>query len=191
MKGRTGGGLRVGDVEELLAHLRHHTNWVEHGRDVREIAALGNSIVPRLIDALGEDSGFVRAGVAEALGEIGDVHAVEPLVRALDLPAESEEGEHVEACVQIVSALGRLGDARAIAPLIRWLPAFLDPVPVGGWCVSWYLIEALGVLNAIEAAPLLAPLISHPDVDVRKSAASALRRLDAGRAGQSTKAKVT
>jgi HEAT repeat protein len=163
-------------LEELLGRLRQHTDWVDHGRIVKVILALGEPAVPRLIEALGEEDGFVRAGAAEALGEIGDRRAVEPLIAALALPADSEEAEHVEACVQIVVALGRLGDSRAIAPLIKWLPDFL-PEPVGGFCVSWYLIEALGLLNAVEAEPLIRPLIDHPDVNVRKDAIRALKRL--------------
>ena len=57
------------------------------------------------------------------------------------------------------------------------LPAFLDPPLAGGFCVSWYLIEALGLLEAAEAEPLLQPLVDHPDIDVRKSAIATLKRI--------------
>jgi len=51
----------------------------------------------------------VRRAAAQALGEIGDARAVEPLIAAL-----SEEG----LCQAAVEALGKIGDARAVEPLI-------------------------------------------------------------------------
>jgi HEAT repeat protein len=167
----------MGEAESWIEELRRTTHWVEHGRIVRTIAALGEPAVPLLLEALRDENGYVRSGAAEALGRIGDRRAVEPLIAALALPEDSEDGEHVEACAQVVTALGLLDDSRAIPPLIHWLPAFLDPPPAGGFCVSWYLIEALGSLKAVEAEPLLQPLVHHPDIDVRKSAVIALERI--------------
>ena len=173
----------MGEAEAWIEELRRTTDWVEHGRIVQAVATLGEPAVPPLIEALRDGDGYVRSGAAEALGKIGDRRAVEPLIAALAPPEDSEDGEHVEACVQIVTALGLLGDARAIAPLVHWLPAFLDPPPAGGFCVSWYLIEALGVLRAVEAEPLLQPLVDHPDIDVRKSAVIARQRIAMERKG--------
>ena len=55
----------------------------------------------------------VRIGAIEALGEIGDATAVEPLIQALN----DEESIPAEAA----GALGKLGDIRAVEPLIQLL----------------------------------------------------------------------
>jgi len=50
---------------------------------------------------------------AEALGQIGDARAVEPLVEAID--------EDLLGCSAAALALGQIGDARAVEPLVAAL----------------------------------------------------------------------
>ncbi len=54
---------------------------------------------------------FVRLAAAEALGEIGDACAVEPLIAAL-------KDKFWDLRKAAASALGEIGDARAVAPLV-------------------------------------------------------------------------
>lgn len=56
----------------------------------------------------------ISYAAAEALGEVGDETAVEPLVRALQLP-------DVHLRVLVAHALGRIGDKAAVEPLIAAL----------------------------------------------------------------------
>lgn len=56
-------------------------------------------------------SGSVRASAADTLGELGDPHAVEPLIAAL-----KDNDPSVRAAV--VAALKNLGDPRAVEPLV-------------------------------------------------------------------------
>ena len=56
----------------------------------------------------------MRSGAVEALGRIGDVRAVEPLIQRLQ-----DEDEDVRSAA--AEALGRIGDARAVDPLIQRL----------------------------------------------------------------------
>ncbi|MHB8958933.1 MAG: HEAT repeat domain-containing protein [Candidatus Limnocylindrales bacterium] len=83
---------------------------------------IGSPAVETLIPFLA--SGYVndRDDAAEALGEIGDPRAVEPLIAALadgagDLGLDCSQGTRKAAA----EALGRIGDARAIGPLVAAL----------------------------------------------------------------------
>lgn len=62
-------------------------------------------------DAKRYDKAIVRGAAAKALGELGDVHAVEPLIKAL-----SDPQGYVRSSAAI--GLGTLGDRRAVEPLI-------------------------------------------------------------------------
>ena len=80
-----------------------------------ELVKLGKTAVEPLIQTLkdNKDCEF-REKAAEALGEIGDARAVEPLILAL----KDEEGYGQGYAAE---ALGKVGDARAVEPLIQYL----------------------------------------------------------------------
>jgi HEAT repeat protein len=63
-----------------------------------------------LVKALAHREDHIRREAAIALGELGDVRAVEPLIAAL------VEG-YAKVRVRAAEVLGQLGDARAVAPL--------------------------------------------------------------------------
>ena len=72
--------------------------------------------VEGLIKALSyRRSWFVRKTAAEALGEIGDAYAVEPLSAAL-------KSKDTDVCASAAKALGKIG-APAVEPLIAALEA--------------------------------------------------------------------
>ncbi len=54
---------------------------------------------------------IVRGRAALMLGKLGDIRALEPLIRALDAPG-------YQTPMNAAEALGNLGDARAIEPLL-------------------------------------------------------------------------
>jgi HEAT repeat protein len=111
---------------------------------VKAIIALGKMRDPKSIATLikllkNKKKTASRKYAAEALGRIGDVCAVAPLIEALS----SDEKDVRNAAAD---ALGELGDKTAVAPLIQVLSHHKD----------WAAIEALGKLGdqrAIE--PLL------------------------------------
>jgi len=129
--------------------------------------------VDELIESLTkslEDGGWnVRGGVIRRLGEIGDVKAIEPLIKALgaqnknvrqravkalvkigesavDLLIEALGGEDKDMRRRAVEALGKIGDPRAIDPLIN---ALRD---ADRW-VRWW---AAGMLGAIDDTRVIA-----------------------------------
>jgi hypothetical protein len=81
--------------------------------NVEKLEAKGN--VKGLIKALGyEKDADVREAAALALGQVGDAHAMEPLIAVLKDSTGSERWA-------AASALGEIGDARAVESLINTL----------------------------------------------------------------------
>ncbi len=95
---------------------------------------------------LRSDSAEMRAYAAEGLGNVGDVHAVVPLIEAL-----SDNNTTVRRFA--ISALGRLRDSRAIDGLIP----FLDDDEPDMRCAA---VVALGELGLTEGR------ITNPPVQV-------------------------
>lgn len=119
--------------------------------------------VPGLIKALDyQPDGSVRKAAAEALGEIGDPGAFEPLVIAL-----KKNDRFVRQST--ARALGKIGDARAVEPLIA---AFRDTR--GGSCEA--AIDALVEIGKVAVEPLIAAL-AYWEGNVRMAAAGALKKI--------------
>ena len=93
--------------------------------DVRELAAKHD--VKGLIKALGyKTDPNVRKDAAKALGEIGDVIAIEPLIMSL-------QDDALSVNLSAVLALGKLKDPRAIEPLLRTFNhSFLSSSSISG-----------------------------------------------------------
>jgi HEAT repeat protein len=82
----------------------------ERWRSISDLRKLGPSAVEYLIINLWDSDKKVRLAAVDALGEIGDQRAYEPLVRMLGDPDHDVRF----ACVV---ALGTIGDERSIGPL--------------------------------------------------------------------------
>lgn len=91
--------------------------------NIEKLKAEGN--VKGLIKALGYKKGentiageyHIRKNAAEALGEIGDRQAVEPLIAALNYDHSKDR----DVCYKAIGALGAIGDLRAFDPLVAIL----------------------------------------------------------------------
>ena len=104
------GSLRdAGDTERLITALRDEEKSVRQSA-MEGLAATGAPAVPRLTAALQDDDWIVRYRAAEALGRIGDVRAVEPLISAL-----GDGKDHVRHMA--AKGLGMLCDPSAAGPL--------------------------------------------------------------------------
>jgi HEAT repeat protein len=113
-------------------------------QEVTSKLAMDHATLVQMIAALKDEQYWVRHEAAQALGELGDARAVEPLIAALkDEYPEVREGaaqalgkigepavepliaalkdEYREVREGVAQALGELGDARAVEPLIAAL----------------------------------------------------------------------
>ncbi|HVP25718.1 MAG TPA: HEAT repeat domain-containing protein, partial [Methanomicrobiales archaeon] len=106
MKGR-------GDIPGLIAALRYPDTDVQW-RAAAALGSLGPDAIHRLIAGLSTRHRSVKLGIIEALGEIRDLKAVEPLIRELRDPS-------VEIRWEAALALGEIGDSRATGPLLPGL----------------------------------------------------------------------
>jgi HEAT repeat protein len=113
-----------------------------------------------LIVALKDGETFVRRSSVVALGQIKDVHAVEPLIAAL-----IDENASVRKSAAL--ALGEIKDTRAVEPLIAALKDE-DADARGSAAI------ALGEINDARAVEPLIAVFKDKDLFVRRSSAVAL-----------------
>ena len=123
---------------------------------VEAIALLGPQVVDALAEELtgGEGDRYRLAGVARALGRIGETRAIGALLPAL----ERKHDEEVRAAA--AEALGLLGDTRAVEPLIE---TALDGW--AGWRAHTAAAIALGQLRDPRAVEPLIQLLPSKYVD--------------------------
>ncbi|MEP7285085.1 MAG: HEAT repeat domain-containing protein [Chloroflexota bacterium] len=150
------------DIEQLIQNL------CSSDRFVRSAAALAlgqRRAVEGLIKLLDDKKTVWDAAgdAAWALGEIGDLRAVEPLIAALD---------HVFVAGRAIESLEILHDERTLEPLIRYFERTMDPsvaTVLGNW----------GDRRAVES---LIAAMDNPNPHVRFYAARALGKLADDRA---------
>ncbi len=149
-------------------------------RRFADCARLGEAAVEPLIAALGDDDDAVRCSAAEALGEIGDKRAVEPLISVLQSEELScsvadtvERGRNGRLAKKplarkaekircsAVDALGQLQDARAVEPLINVLQDSDCPNAIR--CSAALALAQIGDQRAVE------PLFEAMDGDFLNS----------------------
>lgn len=160
--------------------------------DVKDLVAKRN--IQGLIQALkykGENR--VREKAASALGQIGDVRAIEPLITALNDGEWYVRGAAAEALGRIrdtravepliaalkdkeirmaaTDALGRIGDARAVEPLIAVLKDPSNPN-----YARVHVLAALGAVAEPRAVEAMVAALNDNAIDVRKAAADALEK---------------
>jgi HEAT repeat protein len=104
------------DIRGLISALRHPETDVQW-RAAEALGSFGPEAIRELLAGLATGNRTVKLGIIEALGEIRDPVAVEPLIRHLRDPS-------VEIRWEAALALGEIGDGRATVPL---LPGLRDP----------------------------------------------------------------
>ncbi len=148
------------DVQGLIKVLGYKKDDKVRQAAVEALVKIGAPAVEPLIAALKKDEEwYVRKTAAEALGQIGDVRAVEPLIVAL------KEGDMRRVSAE---ALGKIGDTRAVEPLIATLKDKDSDV-----CKA--AAEALGKIGDDRAIELL--IAALKTWELSRVAAIALDRL--------------
>lgn len=120
------------------------------------------SDVDELINALGDGDAFVRRSAANALGQIGDARAIEPLITAL-----GDEGARGRAAI----ALGEIGDP-AVELLITVFGDESKDVSV-----RWSAAIVLGKIGDIRAVPVFGKAINNSDERIRNAAKEAIDKI--------------
>jgi HEAT repeat protein len=177
-------------VEPLVAALK------DEEVNVRKAAVRALGRIWELTDIveLGNRDSKVKMAAAEALGELGDVRAVEPLITALKDEKVNVRKAAVRALGRIwelsdivglgnndskvrmaaAEVLGKLGDVRAVEPLVTALKDEARYVQAAA-------AEALGKLGDVQAVGPLVAALKDEDMNVREAAVRALGELgDAG-----------
>jgi len=126
------------DIPGLISALRHPDTGIQW-KAAAALGSLGPDAIHHLIGGLSTRNRAVKLGIIEALGEIRDPLAVEPLIAHLCDPS-------VEIRWEAALALGETGDERAVAPLI---PGLRDPDRY----VRYGTALALGKLGWVPADP--------------------------------------
>ena len=141
----------------------------ERDRQVRArmcqvLAKVGPSIVPTLVEGLGDPRWFLVRNLVHVLGKIGDEAAFAPVVTLLG-------HSHLRVRIEAVRALALIAPARAASPI---LPLSRDVDPE----VRLEAMRALGALRRDEAVPVLrdvaAGAAGMADVALREEAVDAL-----------------
>ncbi|HQG93438.1 MAG TPA: HEAT repeat domain-containing protein [Acidobacteriota bacterium] len=127
--------------------------------NVKKLAQKRN--IAGLSQALGyQKDSFVRLSAAQALGNLGDISALEPLIKTL-----GDRDESVRTAA--IAALGALGDGRALPPLVAALTGT-------AWRVRQAAAEALGSLGDPRALAPLIQALDDSEPQVRQAVAGAL-----------------
>lgn len=156
---------------------RYYAAWWLGRFRVKTPAAI-QALIAALADAsdFTPDGGYpLRRNAARALGKLEDRSAVPALMTCLDCSDYYVR----EAAAQ---SLGMLGDAQAVPELMRLLAGGLaqaQPIPGCPHLAQPYdaTIEALGMLGAMEALPLIQPFLDHPVDLVQYATARAMYQL--------------
>jgi HEAT repeat protein len=137
-------------------------------------SARDEQTLSRLLADLEAEDLEVRIDAAKALGERGGGGVVEALLQTFQHTRE-EDDEEGELRIAAALALGKLGDQRAVEPLLQFLERELRLPLNSNVKVCWYVNQTLGMLRDPRAIPpLLEALQYHGDIDVQKTARSAL-----------------
>ena len=100
--------------------------------------------------------------IADALGMLGDVRAVEPLIKVLDGKARYYDWDILKAAAE---ALGKLGDPKAVQPLVKVLEH-------SDWqvrkCAAISLLSITKQNKTFNTSADIKKLIQSPHADISK-----------------------
>jgi len=164
--------------------LRYYAAWWLGKFRVKTTIAV-DSLIKALTDQedRAPDGGFpLRRNAAKALGKLGNLQAVIPLIDCL----ECDDYYVRESAAQ---ALEMLGDSRAITPLMDLLNNSVAEGGLTDYALETVIgkphpnqpyeaiLEALGTLDAKNALNLVEPFLEHPKAKIKYAAARAMYQL--------------
>ena len=168
-------------IDQLLDDLRdvEESELKEGARQetVIQLHHIGRPAVEILLEYLEDDDWIVREAVADTLGKIGDVRAVEPLMERLRSDKDTGVKEHA------LKSLGLIGDSRPVELFIEVIP--IRPLRI-------LAVEALEKVKDVEVlrphAELFARLKQDRDGLISYNSGVILDKLEAAAAQMDEKA---
>ena len=157
----------IGDERAVnpLVYTLGDESLVVREKSARALGKLGRPEAGEaLISALNSNTNLtIVCAIAEALGQIEDARAVEPLITFLN---------HKESIIRECTAasLGKLRDSRAVESLIAALNDEQERV-------RWYAADSLGKIGDPVCVDSLIKLLSDTNARVRESAVTALGQI--------------
>jgi HEAT repeat protein len=167
----------------LLNQIGHDNPRVRHNiaHALGKLAA-GQALAPLMVATQDTDAS-VRLKSVYALGQLGDIRAIEAIIERLDDPVQDVqwtareilEGFGQEALPDLIHALtsesmqvrelaasllGDIADNSAVDPLIA-------AVETENWQVRFAIVEALGKIGDVRALPVVKRMADDPDHRVR------------------------
>ncbi|MCP4348609.1 MAG: HEAT repeat domain-containing protein [Desulfobacterales bacterium] len=148
---------RIGDVEAVVALLKDQEPFIQY-LAIDILSKIGNVEALGLLADLLEthQDSAIRISAANALGEIGSVNTLKPLIGVL----ESQDSEVV---ISATDALGKIGSINAVKPLVGVLESQDKTViPLVGMLESQdseVLISAIFSLGQIGCVKAVVPLV--------------------------------
>lgn len=179
-------------VEQAIANLqgqdlgqRYYAAWWLGKFRISEPAAI-DALIAALDDEeqRTESGGYpLRRNAAVALGKLGDIRAVPPLIKCLDCSDFYVREKAAESLGMLAESIGKNPALHACIPkLMQILAGGLEeaqPIPGCPHLAQPYsaVMEALGDLGATAAIPLIEPFLEHQTELVQYSAARAMYQL--------------
>jgi HEAT repeat protein len=144
------GSLQDSQVVNLIFYslTEKHGNYFQEAA-FKALGKLNSQSVPLLLDGLTHPEAVIRLAAAEALSEIKDRRAIEPLIAALKDTEKS-------VVFAVIRSLGEIGDKRAVEPL-------LDYIDLETYSSRPYVFKSLGQIGDRRAVkPLIRLLEKEP-----------------------------
>jgi HEAT repeat protein len=163
-------------VEPLCSVLDHADQRVRENA-TWALVRIGVAVVEPLCVALGQRSWLLRVYAAQALGEIGDARAVEPLCAVIE-EASERLCKHVEGVDDQIKEILQSERTEAVGALVKIGARGVEPLCAalkdGVWYVRRNAAEALGKIRDARAVEPLCAALEDRDGNVGEKVIAAL-----------------
>jgi HEAT repeat protein len=154
------GNMKAKEAVRILIRYLKHSNSSISFISAQALGDIGDTIAVEPLIEVLEGDSIIRAGSIQALGKLKDVKAVQALIRML-----KNENEDYYLRSLAAQALGDIGDTQAILPITEVLWSE-DSSFIGS-----DLVDALGKFDQHQVISILIKALTHEDQFVQCSAA--------------------
>lgn len=146
---------KLGYTDREQKNLKSRSWWRRRDAAIKLGIMRSKQTVPALIEAMHDPVDVVKLEVVSTLGQLKSPRSLSPLFDML----ENSENWTIGAMLDVLSSFGKLVKGEAL----RRISSASKPR------IKLLLVQLCGMMQWIEAIPLLIPLISNPDVEIRIS----------------------